>query len=270
MEQNQRYRDWSSIKEIELKNVKAVCFDIDDTITSDGKLMDCSYQALWRLKKRGFILVPITGRPAGHCDHIARFWPVDSVIGENGAFSLFMKDGKMVKFDTLKSGAQSNVQEKMEDLKSIITKEFPNVSWASDQFARLNDLAVDICEDVFPWGQSDIDKLLTICEKRGARAKLSSIHVNIWFGNYDKALGFKMWLNSVANRILGFDLSMDNFIYIGDSPNDVPMFKEFKLSVGVANLLDFVDKVNVMPTWLTSCKSADGFCEFANRLCRAK
>ncbi len=31
-------------------------------------------------------MVPITGRPAGWCDHMARMWPVAGIVGENGAF----------------------------------------------------------------------------------------------------------------------------------------------------------------------------------------
>ena len=69
-----------------VKNLSGVFFDIDDTFTTSGKIHSVAYQALWRLKDSGFRLLPITGRPAGWCDHIARTWPVDGIVGENGAF----------------------------------------------------------------------------------------------------------------------------------------------------------------------------------------
>ena len=56
------------------------------TLTTDGQLPSASYNAMERLRDSGLAVVPITGRPAGWCDLIARLWPVDGVVGENGAF----------------------------------------------------------------------------------------------------------------------------------------------------------------------------------------
>jgi hydroxymethylpyrimidine pyrophosphatase-like HAD family hydrolase len=61
--------------------IRGVLTDIDDTLTSDGQLTADAYGALERLKAAGLIVVPVTGRPAGWCDHIARMWPVDAVVG---------------------------------------------------------------------------------------------------------------------------------------------------------------------------------------------
>ena len=72
-----------------LKNVKTVFTDIDDTVSSEGKLTASPYAALWRLYEHGFQVVVVTGRPAGWCDHIARFWPVHAVVGENGGFYFY-------------------------------------------------------------------------------------------------------------------------------------------------------------------------------------
>src|SRR3979411_3263629 len=66
--------------------IRFVLLDIDDTLTTDGRLSAVAYGALEDLSRRGLRLIPVTGRPAGWCDLIARFWPVDAVIGENGAF----------------------------------------------------------------------------------------------------------------------------------------------------------------------------------------
>ncbi len=68
------------------EGVAGVLADIDDTITTEGRLTPEAYAALGRLHDAGLIVVPITGRPAGWCDHIARMWPVSGVVGENGAF----------------------------------------------------------------------------------------------------------------------------------------------------------------------------------------
>jgi HAD superfamily hydrolase (TIGR01484 family) len=71
------------------RGVRYVLTDIDDTLTTDGKLTAGAYASLQRLHDAGKIVIPVTGRPAGWCDHIARMWPVDAVVGENGA--LYMR-----------------------------------------------------------------------------------------------------------------------------------------------------------------------------------
>ncbi|NDC62108.1 MAG: HAD family hydrolase, partial [Betaproteobacteria bacterium] len=59
------------------------------TLTTQGRLLPAAYQALADLRQVGLRVIPVTGRPAGWCDLIARTWPVDGVIGENGAFYLW-------------------------------------------------------------------------------------------------------------------------------------------------------------------------------------
>lgn len=42
-----------------------------------------------RLQHAGTMIIPITGRPAGWGDHIARMWPVEGLVDENGAFYFY-------------------------------------------------------------------------------------------------------------------------------------------------------------------------------------
>src|SRR5262249_62353150 len=52
-----------------------VLLDIDDTLTTHGKLGVQAYGALEALQRAGKKGIPVTGRPAGGCDPIARMWP---------------------------------------------------------------------------------------------------------------------------------------------------------------------------------------------------
>jgi len=79
------------------KKIRVVTADIDDTISSEGKILPEAYNALWELSKAGIDVVPITGRCAGWVDHIARMWPVRGVVGENGAFYAYMHEEGKVK-----------------------------------------------------------------------------------------------------------------------------------------------------------------------------
>ncbi len=268
MSANKAVKTWESVVKSDLKGIKGVCLDIDDTLSSHGKLTSQAYSALWKLKEKGFVVVPITGRPAGWCDQIARFWPVDAVVGENGAFTFYMdrSSGRDVRKFFSTPGAVLDAQKKLSELHQKILAKFPFARVASDQRYREYDLAIDICEDVAPWKDSDVQALLELCDQAGAHAKLSSIHVNIWFGSYDKKTGFKSWLEAGA---LGLSKSVpahDEWIYIGDSPNDEPMFEYFTHSVGVANLKRYLPSLKFPPVWITQKESGDGFCEMVKTL----
>ena len=56
----------------------------------------------------------------------------------------------------------------------------------------------------------------------------------------------------------------ESIVFIGDSPNDIPMFRFFPHSVGVANILDFKDKITHKPAWVTRQQGGFGFAETVN------
>jgi len=256
---------WEQAPFSELSKIRGICLDIDDTLSTHGKLTAEAFASLWAAKNAGFTVVPITGRPAGWCDHFARFWPVDAVVGENGAFTFFMKDGVRRRIDTPARKSASALKAELKSLEGKILARFPNAKWASDQSYREYDLAIDICEDVPTWSPSDVESLLNLCHQSGAHAKLSSIHVNTWFGDYDKGSGFEHWLAATPGAP-----AREEWIFVGDSPNDEPMFKAFSHSVGVANLTKYLDQLLNPPRWLTSSPSGAGFSEMIQRLLAAR
>ena len=83
------------LAELRAQGIRGLLFDIDDTLTSEGRLTAGAYAALERWHAAGRLAVPITGRPAGWCDQIARLWPVDAVVGENGAFYFQHREGRL-------------------------------------------------------------------------------------------------------------------------------------------------------------------------------
>lgn len=257
---------WKEARAHDLKKVKGVCLDIDDTLSTGGKLTAEAYHALWSLKNAGFVVVPITGRPAGWCDHFARFWPVDAVIGENGAFAFFMEDGVRRRIDTPAGASSEALHTKLGYLEQKILKRFPHAKWASDQSYREFDLAIDICEDVPAWPRDEVDELLGLCHGLGAHAKLSSIHVNAWFGQYDKRKGLEHWLSQGSPGLKTEVPAWKEWLFIGDSPNDEPMFASFEFSVGVANLSKYLDRLQHPPRWITAGESGAGFAEMATKL----
>ena len=243
-----------------------VLTDIDDTLTTDGKLTAAAYAALERLQATGLKVVPVTGRPAGWCDHIARMWPVDAVVGENGAFWMRYDTTHRKLHTTFAGDVPADRQARIDALASEILSAVPGCALASDQFCRVADLAIDFCEDVPPLPRSAVDEIVRRMEAAGMQAKISSIHVNGWFGAYDKL--------STARRCLAKEFGSDidapaekaRWIFVGDSPNDAPMFGFFPNAVGVANVRDFADRLTAAPHYVTQARSGAGFVELAERL----
>ncbi len=239
--------------------VRAIFFDIDDTLSTHGKLNAVAYRALWRAHDAGIVLVPVTGRPAGWCDHIARMWPVHGVVGENGAFAMFHDGRVLQRIDVLEPQMRAANRKKLDALAKQILKKVPGTALASDQHYRDYDLAIDFCEDVTPLPREAVDRIVALFEAAGATAKISSIHVNGWFGAYDKLSMARRFMR----EILGLSDS-DGFahsVFVGDSPNDQPMFAAFKRSIGVRNVMDFADRLTQPPKFVTRKRCGEGFAE---------
>ncbi len=69
-----------------LRRVRGILTDIDGTLTTGGRLPACAGLALEQLSQSGLHVIPVTGRCIAWAEILVRLWPVDAIIGENGAF----------------------------------------------------------------------------------------------------------------------------------------------------------------------------------------
>ena len=255
-----------TLDELDPAGIRGLFFDIDDTLTTEGRLTAQAYSALERWKAAGKIAVPITGRPAGWCDHIARMWPVDAVIGENGAFYFYYDPAgrKLQKHFLYDEPTRMANRARMAAVRDHILASVPGCALASDQLYREADLAIDFCEDVPALGLAGAERIAALMREAGMTAKISSIHVNGWFGDYDK-LGMT---RTFARERLGIELdpSGEGFAFAGDSPNDAPMFAFFRNSVGVANVRRYEALLAARPAFITRGEAGTGFAELVTRL----
>jgi len=257
-----------------VKNIKYILMDIDDTLTREGKLLASSYSALWKLSEKGYKVIPVTGRPAGWCDLIAREWPVDGVIGENGALAFWEEPPEQSgssaerKLPLLKTefhpNAIKNDHPVLIRVKERVFKEFPELRLAKDQFARLFDLAIDFAEEEPVLPLNAAKRVCAIAEEEGAIAKISSIHINIWMGKYNKLSMSEAFLS----RRFGWEntIGMSEVFFIGDSPNDEPMFAHFPLTAAVANIHRYEGLINKLPAFVSQKECGEGFAEIAEAI----
>jgi hypothetical protein len=248
------------------RGIRVLFTDIDDTLTNAGQLSARAYAALERLRQAGILVVPITGRPAGWCDHIARIWPVNAVVGENGAFYFHYdrEAHRMIRRFDQPDDVRAKNRVRLAAVRDRILAAVPGCAVAADQQYRETDLAIDFCEDVPPLPAPAVDRIVALFEEAGATAKISSIHVNGWFGSFDKLT----MARRLMDEVFGIDIEAANraIVFTGDAPNDSPMFGFFRNSVGVANVADFRDHLAAEPTYVANGKGGIGFAEVADAL----
>jgi HAD superfamily hydrolase (TIGR01484 family) len=240
--------------------------DIDDTMTDEGRLHAEAYDSLWKLHESSIRVVPVTGRPAGWCEMIARLWPVDGVIGENGAFYFRYREKRMHRHFVVDEATRLKNRATLDQvIGPEILKAVPGCAVASDQFTRLMDLAIDFCEDVAPLPPASVQKILDVFKKHGATAKISSIHVNGWFGSYDKLSTCREFL-----RLEFGEQDLAKGCFAGDSPNDEPMFMSFPLSFAVSNIQRFEKDLTHKPTHVARRPGGTGFSDIVKRILDTK
>lgn len=253
-----------------LAGLRAVLTDIDDTLTLHGRLPAEAFDALWSLRRAGIKVVPITGRPAGWCDMIARQWPVDGVVGENGAFYFRYDETerKMIRAYAQTADERRANAARLWAIARKVLAEFPGTAIASDQAYREIDVAIDFCEDVPPLPIAAAQEIAAAFHREGAMAKVSSIHVNAWYGTHDKLTMSRTFLADC----FGIDVDRDNqsIAYCGDSPNDAPMYAAFRLGIGVSNIRPYVKLMAHLPRYVTAGEGGHGFAEFAAAVLAAR
>jgi hydroxymethylpyrimidine pyrophosphatase-like HAD family hydrolase len=201
---------------------------------------------------------------------IARMWPVAGVVGENGAFYFSYDEAqrRMRRVFAIDAAQREKDRRKLAGARERILAEVPGSAVSADQLYREADLAIDFCEDVKPLPAADVDRIKHIFEEEGAVAKISSIHVNGWYGSYDKLTMTRRF----ALDVLGVDIDSrrDRIVFAGDSPNDAPMFDFFPNACGVANVLQFRGRIDAEPAYVTIREGGQGFVEIAEHILGAR
>ncbi len=252
------------LREFHHRSIKYLFADIDGTMTSEGKIAAETYHAIWSLAKCQIHLIPVTGRPAGWCDLMVRHWPIHGVIGENGALAYRLDGRRMKRHEALPTSERKTGRQRLKALAKEVLAKFPGTKIAADQFCRRFDVAVDFAEDVPALSVETAQQIQSFFAAHGAHAKVSNIHVNAWFGDFDKST----MVDWYARNWIG--LSNDDLIsraaFVGDSMNDEPMFKKFHHSFAVANVKPFLSAMKFKPKFVTAESEGAGFAELTAHL----
>lgn len=224
-------------------------------------------RALQALRDAGLPVIAITGRPMGWSEPFAHDWPIDAIVAENGAVALFRKDEGMVVEYAQGVDERAANGLRLKAAAEGVLREVPGTSLSQDSDGRVTDIAIDHNEFA-RLTPSQINEVVRVMHDEGMHATVSSIHINGWYGEHTKLTGAR-W---IVQRLLSRDVEAEreHWVYVGDSTNDQLMFGHFPLSVGVANLLEFADQLNVWPAYVTQEGRGAGFAEVVQRLVAAR
>ncbi len=251
----------------EWKSVKYVLTDVDDTLTWHGRLPPETLLALDKLQQHNIQVIAVTGACAGWCDHIAQLWPVDAVLGENGAF--IMEKGASGL--TLKSGVDlafmRQQQEKLKASVESILEHYPDVDLTLDQAYRLCEVAIDIGQNRAPLASDVVQAIVNQIHELGAHATASSIHINAWYGEHSKK---QTSLGYLAEKGLSEQQILAQCCYVGDSLNDQQMFETLPLTIGVKNIENYWQQLQHKPSLVMTQPGGYGFAEFVDQLIALK
>ena len=235
--------------------IAGVLTDIDDTLTTEGAITPDALEAIEQLHAAGVHVIPITGRPVGWSEPFARTWRVDAVVAENGAVAV-LPDGRKL-YQQPAPERESNFA-RMQQVAARIVREVPGAQLSRDSGGRETDIAIDHGEFTH-LPQDAIDRVVEIMRSERMQATVSSIHINGWYGTHDKLEGARWIVRQLFRRDL--DKEIDQWVYVGDSTNDVLMFERFPLSVGVANIRRFEKQLAHAPRWVTPGERGAGFAQ---------
>jgi HAD superfamily hydrolase (TIGR01484 family) len=261
---------WSRCDPERLLQLRGVLTDIDDTLTTEGAIPMGVVAALAALREAGVPVVAVTGRPSGWSRQLALTTPLAAIVAENGAVALVAdaaaEGGVRLEFaDDAATRAANAVR--LRAVAERIVREVPGATLSDDSVGRITDIAIDHAE-FRRLDLAAIERVCAVMRDEGMNATVSSIHVNGWFGAHSKLSG-ATW---IVRRLFGRDLDAERarWLYVGDSTNDELMFRSFPLSVAVANIADFADRLRHWPAYVTTLDRGRGFVEVAEALLAAR
>jgi HAD superfamily hydrolase (TIGR01484 family) len=250
----------------EASRLEGLLFDLDDTLLDRGRLTEPAYSALFRLRESGLSLVAVTGRPSGWGELLARLWPVEGVVTENGAIGWCAEPEGLTRIDPVGASERARRRARVQEIAAALRERFEELTPADDVAARVSDFTFDIGEHrrVEPARVREVE---ASARELGARTLTSSVHLHVTLDADDKASGVLRMLRALGPSGGDPTALVSRWAFIGDSDNDAACFAAFRTTIGVAN---FRGRPSVPPRFLTARERGAGFAEAARLLCERR
>ncbi len=245
------------------RRLVGLLFDLDDTVLSHGTLTREAYGALWDLHDAGLKLVMVTGRPSGWGEVLARQWPVDAAITENGAIWILREARGVSVLDRCDAAERRSRRARLAGIVERMREVVPEARTTDDVDMRRSDVTWDVGERV-KMPEDRARAMERVIHEAGARSSRSSVHLHATFAGDDKASGA---IALLCERF-GEDASAARarWAFAGDSGNDRACFDAFDVTFGVANVAASMPRLALPPRWVARGEMGTGFVEIAARV----
>ena len=249
------------------RRLRGLVFDLDGTVLTDGALSADAYGAIQRLADSDLTAVVCTGRPAAWGEVVQRQWPVALTITENGAVAYRSEGPAVERLDRVSAAERGRRRARLLTVVEQIRAAHPDVALADDNLGRLTDVTFDIGER-HQVSRERVEAIVALAQSLGARTFSSSIHLHVTLDTDDKMSGT---LHALESH-LGEDVTaaLGRWAFVGDSANDESCFASFRHSFGVRNVVPYLARMTVGPTWVSEGEQGAGFAEIVNRILTAR
>ncbi|BBC26814.1 HAD family hydrolase [Pseudanabaena sp. ABRG5-3] len=245
-----------NLNQADLSDIRLIASDVDGTLTHNGKFSSDFISTLLNLQSAGIKVLLVTGRSAGWVSALVNYLPVTGAIAENGGLFL-QPNGHQNLLSSIPNLSRHRIL--LENAFHHIKQKFPHLQTSTDNQFRITDWTFDVND----LSTDDIQVISSQCQQMGWSFTYSNVQCHIKPPHQDKATGLEIVLKNHFP-----ELNSQKVLTVGDSPNDEAMFNpvKFPISVGVANVLHYQDKILHLPQYVTHASEFAGFSELAKLL----
>ncbi|HEY9619792.1 MAG TPA: HAD-IIB family hydrolase [Crinalium sp.] len=243
------------------KTIRLVATDMDGTLTKSGKFTPVLLQSLTDLAVAGIQVLVVTGRSAGWVNGVVSYLPIVGAIAENGG--LFYSHAEQEPEPLIALPDIGEYRRQLHQIFQHLQTRFPQIREATDNRFRITDWTFD----VHGLSLNDLQEMQSLCREQGWGFTYSTVQCHIKALEQEKAPGLQKVLQQYFP-----EYALEQVITVGDSPNDESLFNadRFPVSVGVANVLHYIDQLQYRPAYVTQAEEVQGFRELADLLVRSR
>jgi len=231
--------------------------DFDGTLTERGEISKHLLDLLEDLKKKKITFVLVSGRSASWGHFFLTHFPISYAVMEAGGVVLHKDHDKKRNKINMQVLATQIQLKKLEKISLNLHHLLPELEMAVDNTGRITDRAIELDSLKNPKFLKSVQQFLL---EHRCHYSVSNVHLNFSNIKNNKWSGVSFLCENVLKKKI--DTIQAQSCFFGDAPNDEIMFKHFEHSVGVANILPYLNSMEHHPSHIAKKSEIKGVLQF--------